>query len=372
MKRLVPFFPVVLFLFIGFYREDSDFYWSKWMVLMILGALFVSISLWRQLHWSASSLLFYSLLSSLKVCMAHLVPQTNYDASVISRFEASTALTSLGMLFGIFFLNEMGNLELAIAVTCLVDAVYVIVQFITGPRIAGTIGAFFDYDAMNACFLAITIPFVFEVFKKNRAWLILPVVAVLLTLVVDHSSTSLGVFCVVMGTLFYRCLEAEPWWLRCLAIITSTSVLVLAMHHFMPHILHDSGRFEVYKTMMTWWFNNCNHWFGTGNGTFIHFGPHIQQITGIQPTQWFLWLHSDWLQIVFEMGYLGMFLSINLFCFLIKYSWNRPYLLSSIMGYASCMVFQFPVHHALLALVGMSIILLALHPKLRREKSCDY
>lgn len=83
-----------------------------------------------------------------------------------------------------------------------------------------------------------------------------------------------------------------------------------------PFAFHESTRAAFYplvrhffESMPETW-----HWLGMGLGSFVAYGPIIQAQTGFMlGDRWWLSLHSDWLQLVFEQGYIGAVLGLWLY-----------------------------------------------------------
>jgi O-antigen ligase len=62
--------------------------------------------------------------------------------------------------------------------------------------------------------------------------------------------------------------------------------------------------------MWPWWFDNANPWTGTGTGTFFWLGPTAQMAHGpVGAEGYFTYMHSDWLQILWEQGIPGLVLA---------------------------------------------------------------
>lgn len=103
-------------------------------------------------------------------------------------------------------------------------------------------------------------------------------------------------------------------------------------------LLWTNHRSEIWKESLTYWFGNIKtQWIGTGLGSFEILGPEIQKSHGAT-SGFFVYAHNEWVQVLFEQGFIGITLMI-LFYFksLINNLRNKD-LLSSlvVMGVLSC------------------------------------
>lgn len=147
--------------------------------------------------------------------------------------------------------------------------------------------------------------------------------------------------------------------LRVIIPLILASILTLKL---IPHFIHDSGRFEHYKLIWTWWTTLPIHTmlFGTGIGTYAVLGPKVQYAyslsTGYQVGPIFTILHNDWFQFLIEFGIIGFTIISALSASLIYKSRHNSYLLSSIICFFGAMVFYYPVHIPVTALFGSFLI----------------
>lgn len=101
----------------------------------------------------------------------------------------------------------------------------------------------------------------------------------------------------------------------------------------------SNGRFAVWKDMLKWWYEHVDMWIGLGTGSFEWAAPLIQN----QPKAIFIWMHNEYLQILFEQGITGLLLSLCLIVFCLFKSFKRPWLFSTIIGLLVCFCTQFPL-----------------------------
>ena len=102
-----------------------------------------------------------------------------------------------------------------------------------------------------------------------------------------------------------------------------------------------------------------SHLMGSGNGTFWFLGPIIQQQMGIPKDQGFwTWLHNDWLQLLFEEGWTGLVLGLNMFGFALYRSWKdkKDAVFSAMVTYGFLSFGMYPTNLAFTALFGMILV----------------
>ncbi len=90
----------------------------------------------------------------------------------------------------------------------------------------------------------------------------------------------------------------------------------------------DAGRFEAWARFMEWWRLSADPLTGTGFGSFNWIGPSIDHLKN--PV--FFHMHSDWLQVLFEGGAIGLMLAVWSFVWLAQRSFKRPELFATLIG----------------------------------------
>lgn len=156
-------------------------------------------------------------------------------------------------------------------------------------------------------------------------------------------------------------LKQDRRFKRFVAPLTYVSVLAVAVAliWFLAIGVHDdlvwesaviktSGRLEYWHKMYAYW--SDNDWrmaWGTGLGTSKILLPLLTRY-GL------FWAHSDWLQIIFELGYLGFSQAILAFVRVYYGLRDHKALLPVLVAFAALMLTNFPLHspaHALWAIV---------------------
>lgn len=102
-----------------------------------------------------------------------------------------------------------------------------------------------------------------------------------------------------------------------------------------------SARLEGWKHYMTWWWDNANRLVGTGIGTFEGMGPFIPHVPKTEEI--YLYMHNDYLQMLFEGGIIGLLLML-VGCAYFVFKTKRSYLAYSVLGFLVCMISYSPLH----------------------------
>jgi hypothetical protein len=105
-------------------------------------------------------------------------------------------------------------------------------------------------------------------------------------------------------------------------------------------VFFPSDRMWIWDYSMQWWHDFGDPFFGEGMGAYSWIGPILGQKHG---THQFMWMHSDWLQLLFDGGYVSLVLAVILAGVSIKKAWHNNYLLGQILAYMICMTFYSPL-----------------------------
>lgn len=121
-------------------------------------------------------------------------------------------------------------------------------------------------------------------------------------------------------------------------------------------------RWDEYKLAARFWWENVNPWIGSGLGTFQVLGPAMQKWDSRPVTEVWMSLHSDWLQLVFELGVIGTCLATWLVVDTILRTENKARL--SLIAACLFGLFYFPMQ---IPLVAFFLILIVVQSQ---KRSC--
>lgn len=215
--------------------------------------------------------------------------------------------------------------------------------------------AFSGNSSMNGCLMACLLPYFLSVFA--RPWMkILAWGLTLVGILMTESSVPIGVFAAVTFVLIVK---SRKSFFVSVALIASIAII---SYFSIPDLLNSSGRFTAWGQIMEGWSKDYSHFFGSGLGTGFSLFKTIQAkhyIPGIE-FEAYMWLHNDWLQLIFELGYIGFSAAFTFYLELVKRSWNNRALLSSLIGFGAAGMLNYPMRlpiHAVTLLFTCWLIL---------------
>lgn len=210
--------------------------------------------------------------------------------------------------------------------------------------------------SFNATFAAITVPLIF--FKPNKAndnrlWvnliLIIPLILPIAAILVAGGSTP--IFTLIAGFLGVS-IAMRKWKLSIAAILIP---LFVGLFREKDQLLNTNDRADHWKAIMEWWWSHptkppfaieyykADDWMkkiiGTGSGTFEWFGPIIER----RASNAYNFLHNEYLQILFEQGFVGIIIFMILLILVLKKSFKTPWLFGTICAISVSMLTQFPL-----------------------------
>ena len=144
-------------------------------------------------------------------------------------------------------------------------------------------------------------------------------------------------------------IRRRKWKSLVLAVMASCVCGKLLVHGSTASFLNSDGRTDVWRLAFDFFADQVNPFTGAGLGSFYVVGPELTMPVFHQP---FLYLHSDWLQIGFEMGFLGL-VTIGMLGFWTVYRVRKDEILfTSLMLFLCFGLANFPLHNPVSALFG--------------------
>ena len=228
-------------------------------------------------------------------------------------------------------------------------------------HLEGGLQGIFGNTAMAACVSAMTLPLVLE--GRFFRWRWLKYASLFSALVVVYvAQSTMGFLLLLIAFVTWnlpklRTLRQSLKWIFASIVVAAALGLAFDYQFF---DLSKVDRFKVWPQFMTWWQKMVpSHLMGSGNGTFWFLGPIIQQQMGIPKDQGFwTWLHNDWLQLLFEEGWTGLVLGLNMFGFALYRSWKdkKDAVFSAMVTYGFLSFGMYPTNLAFTALFGMILV----------------
>lgn len=351
-------------------RYAQDFHGHRLYLSLILAALWIGALVWQRVHWSAGLSLGWALISATWIFGNPVSPYLIHGDMAVMAFDSLAGSAAFCVLVVTFLLVNL-NWRMSVTIMdafswlCVVDSVFVVAQWIHGNSSTDR-GGFFGNASMNACVIAFTYPILKRWKSKPKTSfaafcgimsLVLPILAVLISRSNMGLATLIAAF---IAPILSRCRSYD----RRLRLHTFVliALLLVAGHYFMGAKFGDNnGRWIVQVAAMHWWTTHSNIWIGTGLGSYFILGPSVQVNQLHQMSGHLLWLHCDWLQVLFEEGVIGFVLIVVTTISAVRAAAidRRHWLVSSLCAYSVTMLGNFPMHLPVSGFFGAFILVMA-------------
>lgn len=293
----------------------GDYYSGKWLGFGILGLALTAIQIHKKYGAAAATCISFCTASMLYMLLYsgnRYSTVQPYDAMALKLFSTESMLKLYMVIVPLLiFRIDLKRLELwggmAACAFLFVSIGQVFLELVTdGCSIVNSCGGVLRNPSLNACMMAICLPIVFKYFANPWRWLLLVLTAGAAVL----GKSNMGIGMTAVFTLLH--LGSRFGWR---ALIAVPPFAGLGWYFLGAKFMSSGDRFMMWELFMSKWAVNPNHWFfGTGFGTFGVFSKNIQQhFLPSSDKMWWIWLHNDWLQGLFETGIVGLGLMIWLY-----------------------------------------------------------
>ena len=375
-------------------RTNEIEYWNsvwadKWFYLMGILSLSLTYRLKQKYHWSICVLVAYLLLSAL---WAFGYSGSYYFAlrERLDDIKANSSYAFIAIALTVAFVSELKIKDLKVA-----EGVIGIIGFLNSAMIIaqrgfyydkGLRGGFLGNPSMSGCFIAFALPFM-----RNRLQVVFGIIAILLT----GTSQPVGVLAVVgaaslmwfpkrkrlmvngIGLVirpsYFKIISQVSFVLATACVFVYLTIPKITSKHGRSPF-DDSGRFEMWKIAITPLFENGHYIVGQGTGSTAALVPRLHLIheskrhgvgEHFKIDEW-KWLHSDFIQLLFENGLVGLCLGILASVFALYFSYLKSQrLFAATSGLIATAIFNFPAHFPIHAFSGA--LILAMCFRLRNE-----
>lgn len=386
MKYKDNIFLLISLLFVSFFcykfNREWDFWSSKWAALLIVGAAYFAYEVYKRTDIFLATFSFYSLFNSI-ILFRWLENKysglKNLDRIVISYYVLIGLVSFLIISFIALNIKKkhFRFLEKTFGMLCLINATYVLIQWGLGNGYLWR-GGFFANGSINGCFIAFTYPFLLKYtlpkfVEKSPSADNLPyhlcnlfmgffmycVAAPVLAVLCSKTSVPVGAMALAIFGVFIPVNKLTNWKLLLTVALFIAAFIFVAWFIDPSNLFYSSGRFKLYEAVLTEWWNKYDIWFGTGLGTYPLFGLDAQLKHKVLAGTWAIWMHSDWLQILVELGIVGLILALTSSISIFLRVMYRPAYLGALLSFSGSMLFNYPIHYPIHALLLMFIIIMA-------------
>lgn len=200
-----------------------------------------------------------------------------------------------------------------------------------------------------------------------------------ITILAHHGSTAMMILIAQCVFFAFRSKNGK----LCAALLIPLCIAAMVFHSHGPHLDGDQ-RLMAWKSFLEHWWNGTafmgsdggkdvimlrfggtwvSRMFGTGAGSFTWLSLMVE------PHLAFLSAHSEPVQIVFELGLVGLGLAVATFVTAIKSAWDKPCLLAMIVGIVGCGLTYHPSRFAPTAILICFVLRDALENKSGLDES---
>lgn len=381
---------------ITFYFYSPNYWrsiwWDKWFLLMAALTFFWAVKLGRRFHLTVGLLAMILMGSALwSFAWRPAYEMLDHDVQLAVKEIGAYAFVAFSMLSVIAFFADSTFYKSMLAFIPWIyglNSLYIIGQWICSVP-AQARGGFFGNPSMSGCLLAFSLPLVLykdgdrtRIEGEDNAFtafmsislLTITIAAIYLT----GASQPVGVLVVVI-LAWWWCGSRPSFRDLCAGsfLLIFLGLVFLSFSTYRPHegMFDSSGRMAVWREGLAWWWAPqhtlgtvtlpSHRWFGQGTGISQLLLPLIQRdnlrvLYQGQHLDWWMWFHSDWVQLLFENGIVGLTSGVMMYLFALRISWGKaPWLFAAVVGMGCTALFNFPVHfpmHAFLCVLIFGMV----------------
>lgn len=326
-----------------------------WNTAVVLAVLFYGHHLLKIFHWSFVLAVIYTLLqgfgfAAYTAAFRPYAPAPNMTLS-IHYWEAFATV-----LLAVVIMEKMRVRDrwmIWICVTNVVLTTILIPWDIYRENHSWLMGLSVN-PGMNGAITAVTLPFLLLLYP---AWLSMSLIVLgIFLLFYSGASTPVlaGIASVLLPLIVCKRVCSRRWEFP-LFLIAFTCVLAV----FVPDFSSSTGRIGQWTVLFRSWRDLFNPLIGSGNGSFHIWGPTIQHWDGTR-LNYYLWMHCDILQTLFELGVIGLALWANAFIFMVINLRNKPLWLGAGAAWLATACTYYPIHFPIQLFLGMCIASIAI------------
>lgn len=349
--------------------NSGDPFLLKWFIVISVGIIVYGYRLAIKYHWLPALLFAFV---GINAAYNFEFPNNIYNQfgniqrSIVNGLSAKAFVALFITILIADFTPKKKNFLNLFLLLQVCNVAFTLYQWLSGLR-GPKLGGFYDNISLNGGMIALSLPIIFSLHKIKKPVTLLYVTAALIANFLTGSSIAIGL--VVVAILSYS-LSSRKAMFRALLI----SVLLFSVGHFIDkdNFFNDSHRFNIYKIQFDFFnedkqclpecYDMPNRVFGYGQGCYPVWSiiaqlKHSLLIKRGERGELVVFLHNDWLQMLLENGYIGIFLSLLLYIMLSYMSFGNKLTFSLLQTYAAFMVFHYPAHYPVHAIFGVWLIM---------------
>lgn len=304
-------------------------------IFILLMLCFVSFKIAKKTNLIAGVASFYTFFSALFV---YALSSVRYGQQFQFYMNTVAARAFMQSIVSVFFLYTIEN-------TAILWALFELASYVNSLLML------FGYGitrilSFNATFAAITVPLIW--FKPSSMKFPYSLIMFLPIAAIIKAGGSTPIFVCIAGFLGMA-IASKRWNFVFPSIILP---LIAGMFLERDQLLNSNERVERWKTFMSWWIDHNDKILGTGSGTFEWLGPIIER----RDSNAYVFMHNEYLQILFEQGIVGLALFLIVFYVAARRSFKTPWLFASLCSVSVAMLTQFPLRFVITQLFVLLIL----------------
>ena len=291
------------------------------------------------------------------------IPQ--HDKVSYVAISAATVLIMFLFVVGLSSLKKkhLETLISAIPYYGVINALYVCIGYLFKfGKLTNSMGysGFLENSSLNSNLIAYSLVYILctRAFSKQRALLAVPC---LCAIFLSRSSIAYGILATGITAYWFseRVFKKEVF-LKVAGIFTAIICIGFLTEGY--ELFDSAKRLEAYSLFLSHWQVNYPNMFGSGPGTFAILSPGISRahkfmVSGDTIWLWH-WMHSEFLQELFQTGWLGFTLIVGA---VLDLAWklfksHNSLLLALFLSVVGGAVFNFPARYFPIAFVSAIII----------------
>jgi hypothetical protein len=209
-----------------------------------------------------------------------------------------------------------------------------------------------DYPSVNGVLTVVCYYLLLPFLSKHQK--AVATVLTLLAILASKSSTPLGAF--IVGAIALGC---KTW--KTALTAAAAGVLLLSLGYAFDHqLFNPQGRVEAWGIFMSVWSETFPLFFGSGPGTFSSLAIETQLAKNYMVGHYYLFMHNEWLQVLYETGLIGLFFVVGIFTLALYKSFKRSdhYTVAALVSYGAASLLVFPLRYFWGALLAVHLICL--------------
>lgn len=202
----------------------------------------------------------------------------------------------------------------------------------------------FNVGSMDAGVIAAGLPmFLMEDVNKKILWVGFCICAIA---ILASTSATGAIVALIALTAFYSRKKLLY------GVIAGLSIFGVSFAIQGHELFNLSGRVAGWQSYMDWWAREAPHLTGPGISTFEGIAPYLLN----KGQEIFLYMHNDWLQILFDGGIIGFVLALAFTIQILYKARHSPALFACILGFMACMAPYAPLHFGFGQIFACSLI----------------